>query len=778
MSWAGRHAASIRVFAITLGVAAVAGGTIFATGLINAKSDDQWAVADTVTALEAKANRLSSLEWESVAERRVRPESAAEVKRTLADMHSGVESLRSEVRVSRDVRVLHATFHRYQSALRKEFALLSAGHRQEARELDEAQVDPAFGRLLPTIRQTVKIYSRAAANSESRSRRTIMAVIAFAAIALGMLFALLERARRRVARVTAARESRREREQYFASLLRNSSDVVLVVGPDGKIRSVTEPIAQMAGWTPDELSGRPVSELVVAEDPDWEWSDMVDHGDSEALQLHLRHPDGGLQAVEMLVNDRREDPSVDGVILNVRDVSERVALESRLRHLAFHDPLTGLPNRTLLEERLEHALTAAPRRQTGLAVAFLDIDDFKLVNDSLGHAAGDHLLQVVAERLGDCLREGDSVARLSGDEFAILVEDLSEAHVAVDMAERVFQSLEPAISVAGKDIYVHASMGIAIADADAAAATAAAADCHERSLELLRNADVAMYAAKAHGKNRFEIFDHVMHKAAFERLDRKVKLQLALEREEFELHYQPIMVLKEQRIAGVEALVRWRDPDRGLVPPLDFIPLAEETNLIIPLGGWVLRTACRQLKAWQQRFGAGAPGYVSVNVAGAQLQHAAFLDEVRSALKETGLAPESLMLELTESSLIADSERNAGRLQELRQIGVRLAIDDFGTGYSSLNYLRRFRMDVLKIDRSFTDGVTHPGEEAALVRAMIAMGESLNLAVVAEGIEDNDQLDHLIDLDCALGQGFLFSRPLDPEHIEALLGAASLTEAI
>jgi diguanylate cyclase (GGDEF)-like protein/PAS domain S-box-containing protein len=759
---------------IILSVTAVAGGTIFLTGLINERSDRQWDVANTVTKLEAQANRLSSLEWEAIAESRVEPESAEEVERTLTGMRRSIEGLPAEARGSRDVQVLQAQLMRYRSALREEFTLLSAGRFEEARELDEARVDPTFERLLPTIRGTVKTYEHAADRSERRSRRTMMIVIGLAAVALGLLFALLERARRKVARVTAARDTRREREQYFANLLRNSSDVVLVVGADGNIRSATEPIAQMAGWSPDELAGRPLAELVEAEDPAWEWADLFDRGDSEALQLHLRDPDGGLQAVEMLVNDRRDDPSIEGVILNVRDVSERVALETRLRHLAFHDALTGLPNRTLLEERIEHALAAAPRRQTGLAVAFLDIDDFKLVNDSLGHAAGDRLLQVVAERLGDCLREGDSVARLSGDEFAILVEDLSDAHVAVDMAERVFEALAGSVAVGGKDIYIHGSMGIAILDADDAAATT---DCHERSLELLRNADVAMYAAKAHGKNRFEIFDHAMHKAAFERLDRKVKLQRGLDRDEFELHYQPIMQLKEKQMAGVEALVRWRDADGGLIPPADFIPLAEETNLIIPLGGWVLRTACRQLKTWQERFGSQAPGYVSVNVAGAQLQQFEFIEEVRTVLADTGLAPGSLMLELTESSLISDSERNALRLQQLRELGVRLAIDDFGTGYSSLNYLRRFRMDVLKIDRSFTNGVTHPGEEAALVRAMIAMGESLDLDVIAEGIEDDDQLDHLIDLECSLGQGFLFSRPLDLEHLEALLAGRTVTTA-
>jgi diguanylate cyclase (GGDEF)-like protein len=456
------------------------------------------------------------------------------------------------------------------------------------------------------------------------------------------------------------------------------------------------------------------------------------------------------------------------VILNIRDISERQALEGRLRHLAFHDSLTGLPNRVLLEDRIAHAVSAAPRRGRGLAVAFLDLDDFKLVNDSLGHAAGDQLLGTVAQRLRASVREGDTVARLGGDEFAILIEDVDDVHAVVELAERIFAALRRPIAVGGKEIYVHASVGIAL---DAAAALAPAHQA-ERSLDLLRDADIAMYAAKARGKDCYELFDLEMHRAALERLDHKVELERGIENAEFELHYQPIVVLDSRRVAGVEALVRWRHPRRGLVQPAEFIPLAEETNLIVPLGGWVLREACTQLAGWRAALGDRAPRYVSVNVAGSQLDQPGFVDEVHRALDESGLDPRALMLELTESSLIEDTGRNALRLQQLRGLGVRIAVDDFGTGYSSLSYLRRFPMDVLKIDRSFTGGLT-PGGPSSLVAAIIAMGDSLELTVVAEGVEDGEQLDRLRTLQCPLGQGFLFSRPLDRDGLEALLEAGA-----
>jgi diguanylate cyclase (GGDEF)-like protein len=437
---------------------------------------------------------------------------------------------------------------------------------------------------------------------------------------------------------------------------------------------------------------------------------------------------------------------------------------SRLRHQAHHDALTGLANRSLLEERLRDAVA----RGEHVAVLLLDLDEFKSINDSLGHASGDALLSIVARRLRGRLRAEDTVARLGGDEFAILLEQPGDLARVNALAERLLAATAEPVSLSGRYVYPQASIGIALSDALEAGDDEAA-----RADELLRGADIAMYEAKSRGKNRAAIFASHMHAAALERLERRLELQHALDHDELRLHFQPIVELHTGEIEGVEALVRWQHPTRGLLPPGEFIPLAEETNLIVTLGAWVLRAACAQAARWREEFPDHPDRYVSVNVAGHQLQRAEFLDEVQQALTAARLPSHCLMLEVTESCLLEDTQTNSRRLQALRDLGVRLALDDFGTGYSALNYLRSFQMDVLKIDRSFIDGVESPSQQSALVDAILAMAGALDLRVVAEGIEHQPQLTHLRERACTLGQGYLFARPLPPCELAALLAAGS-----
>ncbi|HEY0970322.1 MAG TPA: EAL domain-containing protein [Gemmatimonadales bacterium] len=444
-------------------------------------------------------------------------------------------------------------------------------------------------------------------------------------------------------------------------------------------------------------------------------------------------------------------------------IDERQRIEAQLAHQAFHDPLTGLANRVRFRERVEHALQRAGRNCERVTVLFIDLDGFKRVNDSLGHAAGDHMLVQVTDRLLNATRGCDTVARLGGDEFAVLLENVRDTDDAVRVADRIINSLRSPLRLELAEVVVGASIGVARADAGGDVESVSA-----RADALLRDADVAMYRAKAQGAGSYEIFAPHMHAVARERLALEAELRHAVESERLRLAYQPIVELRDGRVTGVEALARWDHPVRGQVTPDVFIPVAEESGLIIPLGRWVLREACRQAAGWLPIVGEGFT--VSVNVSGRQLQHPTLVHDVKDALASSGLPASALVLEITETALVQDAPSVTRRLGELKELGVRIAIDDFGTGYSSLGYLQRLPVDVLKIDRTFITNVGGEGHDTALARTILALGDTLSLRCVAEGIEDAHQHAHLRELGCELGQGFLFSRPVSAEEVEGLLG--------
>ena len=562
---------------------------------------------------------------------------------------------------------------------------------------------------------------------------------------------------------------RRRYETRLAALVRHASDVVGILGRDGRLSYLSPSVGRLLGYDPGALIGVPLLEQVHPDDGDGVLAFLrgLAPGESGSAVFRLRHADAGWRDVETLATDLTAEETVGGIVLNIRDVSERTALERRLEHQAFHDALTGLPNRALFQDRVQQALARGRRHGTRCAVLFLDLDDFKTVNDSLGHAAGDTVLRTVAERLDDAARASDSAARLGGDEFALLLDGIGDEIEAVQVAERLMAAVSRPLVVDGHELSATPSVGIAFGT-----------DLVTFADELLRDADAAMYLAKDQGKGRYAIFEPGMHAAAMERLQLKGDLQRAVRDGELSLVYQPIVDLRGDTIVGVEALARWVHPVRGPVSPAEFVPLAEETGLIVELGRQLLFEACRHAAVLQAVSPQPVPLTMSVNLSARQLQSPDLLGHVRDALANSGIAPSSLVLELTESAMIEDVELAIARLEALRDLGVSLAIDDFGTGYSSLTYIRRFPVDVLKIDRSFIEGVAGGSAETqALTASILQLAEILSLKPVAEGIEDAAQLERLRELGCALGQGFHLHRPLSAEATVELMRAGGVRDA-
>ena len=537
-------------------------------------------------------------------------------------------------------------------------------------------------------------------------------------------------------------------------------------GQHGRWLYVSPQIEGLLGYTPEEWLADPKLwwERIHPDDRDQVLADeeaiLVSAGTkSEAAQYRMVTRDGRTIWVSddasVIKNGSGASLYWSGIL---SDITDRKVLEEQLKHQAFHDPLTGLANRALFVDRVEHALARGERDGMRVAVLFVDLDDFKTINDSLGHNGGDEVLVAVAGRLRECFRPGDTFARFGGDEFAILVEDTSLSN-ATSVAYRIVDALSEPFSIGGREVMIHASVGIEFAEAQGT-----------RTDELLRNADVAMYVAKGKGKARYQLFEPSMHTAALRRLEIKADLRRAVEKDEFVLHYQPIVSLNGGALLGMEALVRWNHPERGLLPPLDFISVAEQSGLITPLGRWVLREACRQATKWPL---SNPSISLSVNVSTTQFQQPGLVEDVANALWDSGLDPSILTLEITESVLVHDTDAVIEKLHRLKDFGVKVAIDDFGTGYSSLGYLKRFPIDILKIDKSFIDGVGNGAEEAAITQAIIKLGESLGLEVVAEGIELPEQIDALQLLRCERGQGFFFSAPVDAETMGGLLANGS-----
>jgi len=719
--------------------------------------DDQLRVAHLLARFEAGVNLERAVEWQSLAEKTLSAGTRVELETARVRSVASLEQLLRLEPNNRPFKQLALTYRDYTRAVDEELALLAHGKLREAKEVVEKRVELYFERL-----QGLGAGTGFRAKDDALQASNLLSWASTALIFLTVLVVVV------MFRVHSRQEQRtlRESEERFRALIHNSSDVIELLDSRGCIVFVTQAVQRILGYKQEELVGRDAFNLVHPSDlapVQEELTDLLkEPGGTRRITIRARHKDGSWRWIEATVTNLLDDPLVGFLVVNYRDVSLRKALESELSHQAFHDSLTQLPNRLLFKDRVQHALARRTEQSRCLAVLFIDLDNFKAVNDSLGHDAGDQLLVAVTRRLKECLRPSDTLARLGGDEFAILLEDMLHVAGAVLISERIVETLRAPFDLENKHVFARASIGI-VTDLSPDADTD----------QLLRKADTAMYVAKSKGKASYEIFEPHMEDALNRRVRLEADLQQAIEESQFTLRYQPIVELATGTIYGMEALLRWEHPQRGLVLPLEFIPITEETGLILPIGRWVLREACRQARQWQIEHGRRRLS-VNVNVSAIQLQDAQLAEDVAQALQDSELAPRDLILEVTESALMLDTEVLAGNLRGFKENGVRLAIDDFGSAYSSLGYLRRYAFDIIKIDKSFVDGIGAGPQGSVLAGSIVKLSQSLGIQACAEGIESAGQLAELSSLGCELGQGYYFAKPVERQAVPSLLSEGPL----
>jgi diguanylate cyclase (GGDEF)-like protein/PAS domain S-box-containing protein len=592
--------------------------------------------------------------------------------------------------------------------------------------------------------------------SVTLSAATLMALVAFAV--RGLLQA------RHAAPEAAEPQRANDTSDRFRSAFDYAAIGMALVSTEGRWLQVNHSLCQILGYTEEELL---LTDFLSVTHPDDLPTALSNISQLLKNKVHVSqmekryiHKSGHEVWVHWSVSSVRDKHTKSvHLIFQIQDITDRKLAEQQLHHDAFHDALTGLPNRALFMDHLKLAVARSRRNaQRHFAVLYLDLDRFKIINDSLGHTIGDQLLVGIADRLKKNLRPGDTVARLGGDEFTILIEDYTDEKEAVQVAERVQKELSTPFNLSGREVFTTVSMGIAPSSTG-----------YERAEDILRDADTAMYRAKSLGKARYEVFDKAMHARAINLLQLETDLRRACERQEFLIHYQPIVALENFRLRGFEALVRWQHPERGFISPMDFIPVAEETGMIAYIGEFVLREACRQMQRWQKMFPLDHPLFISVNLSSKQFSQTTLIKDIANTLQETGVRPQSVKLEITESVVMENIETATEMLRQMRALGVQLAIDDFGTGYSSLSYLHRFPIDTLKIDRSFVTRMTENSENMEIVRTIIVLAQNLGMDVVAEGVETNEQLVQLQKLCCENGQGYYFSKPVDHVGAEKII---------
>ncbi|WP_439816879.1 putative bifunctional diguanylate cyclase/phosphodiesterase [Zavarzinia sp. CC-PAN008] len=770
-----RQPASLRLAATTLtavllvlgGISLLAMLSTYRVGLtVHRRAEHSWIMQQAhaeVTELEA----LGYEYWRSPAQA-IRAEYAAATTQ-LADL---LRKARAGDTDTADLDRVDGLLRDYRASMDRLFAAVDNGRPALATAIHDLELDARFGTLHDAVYSLAQASLGAALRElhglERLQRQALLATPLILAIGLGTigLSWRMARALERTARASLEREAvaARHGEQRFRALAQNTSDVILICTPDGAITYVG-PAADSAWATAGEaLLRQPFASLVLADDrPALEevWAQVAAEPETQReVEVRIQGGDGQVRDCVLVVTNQVQVPAVAGIVITAKDVTTHRALTRQLTQQAFYDALTGLPNRALLLDRAGQALVRAARHEGSVLAIMIDLQDFKKVNVSLGHASGDRVLCAIARRLRERVRPESTVARLAGDQFVVLVERMGR-EAALLKGELLRLHLSQPLEFEGHELAIAPAIGIAISDSG-----------QEGPEGLLRNANVAMDHAKALGGEVCVLFEPSMEVDGPGRLSLEADLRHAIERDELRVVYQPIVALESGEIVEVEALVRWQHPTRGLVSPVSFIPLAEATGLIVPIGRWVMEQACRQVAAWNGLADRTAPLVVGVNLSPLQFRQATLLADVERALAQAGLPAECLKVEITETAMMNDAEATITTLNALKALGVRLAVDDFGTGYSSLAYLKRLPLDVIKIDRSFVDGIGHEAEDTAIVKAIIAMAQALRLTITVEGVETAAQADLLTAWGCERGQGYLYSRPVDPQRMEALLRQA------
>ena len=756
------------------GIALITAALIFIGITMLNKADESRRVQAAVREVEAHVNLVRSLLWEAQSHRQVTFESQAEFRHSEAEILQVTRALAEQSGRKRDLEMLRDACADYLAAVNREMVLARTGQFDSAREIDTAAVTPSFRAL----QKMVDLISDEQNESSQRTALTLrlgfIAAALFSTATMLLYFHRFSAQHRRAELAVVERALALKNEGRFRTLTEHSTDVIMIADTRGTITYMSPSVQSVLGWKDHTLLGTNLARWTHEDDAPLVQAALAAvgaQGRASAIDFRLGHADGRWLDFRCLIRNLVEDANIRGLLLNARDVTQDKRTQEILDFHSSHDPLTELPNRAVFMDRVRMVIERR-KRHPGLqaAVLCLDLDDLKVVNDSMGHDSGDSLIVQFGQRLRACVRdvdtvarplevrEGGVVARLGGDEFIVLLEDLNDPSDAIRVAQRIQAVMAEPFVLHGQEVFKGVSIGISFMTDDMDARS------------LIANADVAMYRAKMNGKSRYEAYDHEMQAQINRRLDLEGALRHAVEAREFRLQFQPIVSLTTGRVGGLEALVRWERPGVGLVSPADFIPLAEEIGVIVDLGQWVLLEACRQAARWVPASMEPAP-YVAVNVSARQFTYPLFVDQVKDALRSTGLDPHRLKVELTEGTAIEDPERALDRMLQLAELGVTLSLDDFGTGYSSLSALRRFPVKTIKIDRSFIAHIHRNSQVAAIVTAICGLARILCMDVVAEGLENVEQLAKLRAISCDYAQGYLLARPLPAEAIPELLSA-------